>query len=303
VKIARTFAEARVHGPGLVGLVPTMGFLHEGHLSHVHAARAAGDATVMMSLFVNPLQFGPGEDLDRYPRDFDRDTALAEEAGVDVLFAPPVEEMFPTPPDTRVEVGGPASALEARSRPGHFGGVATVVTKLLAGLRPDRAYFGRKDAQQLAVVRRMVADLSFPVEIVGGPIIRHADGVALSSRNTFLSAGDRIAAAGLYRGLMAAADAVGAGERQGRALEARVRAELIGKPGVHVDYVELASADRVERLVELDRPAFLAVAARVGAVRLIDNVHFDPVDGDPGGGFVADRGIVLDTVSVLEVVG
>jgi pantoate--beta-alanine ligase len=149
----------------------------------------------------------------------------------------------------------------------------------------------------------MVADLSFPVEIVGGPIIRHADGVALSSRNTFLSAGDRIAAAGLYRGLMAAADAVGAGERQGRALEARVRAELIGKPGVHVDYVELASADRVERLALLDRPAFLAVAARVGAVRLIDNVHFDPVDGDPAAGFVADRGTVLDTVSVLEGVG
>ena len=299
MRIAATFTEARGAGPGPVGLVPTMGFLHEGHLSHVHAARAAGDGTVVMSLFVNPLQFGPGEDLDRYPRDLDRDTALAEEAGVDVLFAPEAEEMYPTSPDTTVAVGGPATALEARSRPGHFAGVATVVTKLFAGLRPDRAYFGRKDAQQLAVIRRMTADLSFPIEIVGGPIIRHADGVALSSRNTFLSAGDRIAAAGLYRGLMAAADAVEKGERHGRALEALVRAELIGKPGVHVEYVELASADRVDRLAELDRAAFLAVAARVGSVRLIDNIHLDPV----GDGFVADRGILLEAASVLEAVG
>lgn len=299
MRVARTFAEARDAGASPVGLVATMGFLHEGHLSHVHAARAAGDGTVVMSLFVNPFQFGPNEDLDRYPRDLDRDAALAESAGVDVLFTPSVDEVYPTPPDTLVEVGGPATALEARSRPGHFAGVATVVTKLFAGIRPDRAYFGRKDAQQLAVIRRMTTDLSFPVEVVGGPIIRHADGVALSSRNTFLSAGDRIAATGLYRGLMAAADAVEAGERHGSALEALVRGALMAKPGIHVDYVELASADRVERLVELDRPAFLAVAARVGAVRLIDNIHLDPVDG----GFVADRGTRLVGASVMEVAG
>ncbi|MBA2337421.1 MAG: pantoate--beta-alanine ligase [Acidimicrobiia bacterium] len=303
MRVVGTFAEVRHNGRGPVGLVPTMGYLHEGHLSHVHAARQAGDGTVVMSLFVNPLQFGPDEDLARYPRDLDRDRTLAEDAGVDVLFAPELEEMYPTRPNTRVEVGGPATALEARSRPGHFAGMATVVTKLFAGIRPDRAYFGRKDAQQLAVIRRLTADLSFPVEIVGGPIIRHADGLALSSRNVCLSAGDRIAAAGLCRGLMAAADAAEAGERHGPALEALVRAALMAKPGVHVDYVELASADRVERLVELDRPAFLAVAARVGAVRLIDNIHLDPVGNTADGKFVADRGVRLDRASVMDAGG
>jgi pantoate--beta-alanine ligase len=268
-----------------------MGFLHEGHLSLV---RAAGDVaeTVVVSLFVNPLQFDEQADLDRYPRDEERDAALVEDAGADVLFAPPPEEVYPQMPMARVEVSGLTERMEGAERRGHFSGVATVVAKLFAGLRPDVAFFGRKDAQQLAVIRRMGLDLSFPVEVVGGPTVRERDGLALSSRNVLLSEGERAAALSLSRGLLAAADAAEAGETSGSVLEGIVSEEIGREPEVEPEYVELADAADVARLSELDRPAFLALAARVGATRLIDNVWFD----GPG---MPDRGIRLAGPSIL----
>jgi pantoate--beta-alanine ligase len=268
-----------------------MGFLHEGHLSLVAAAAAAAD-TVVVSLFVNPLQFDDPNDLERYPRDPDRDATLAEAAGATILFAPPVGEMYAREPAVRVNPGPPASGMEGARRPGHFEGVATAVAKLFAGLQPDRAYFGRKDAQQLVVVSRMAADLSFPVEVIGGPTVREQDGLALSSRNVFLSPSDRTAALSLSRGLMAAASAVEAGERSGPALEGTVAAEAAGGGPVEVEYAVLADAADAARLARLDRPAFLAAAVRIGGLRLIDNVWLLP-DG------VADRGAVLDRPSIL----
>ncbi len=294
MNLVSTFAAARESSVGRVGLVPTMGFLHEGHLSLLESLRPQCD-TLLMSLFVNPLQFGPTEDLSRYPRDLDRDVALAESAGVDVVFAPDLEEMYPEPPATSVSVADLAFRLDGERRPGHFKGVATVVAKLLAGLQPDVAAFGRKDAQQLAIIRRMVADLSFPTAVVGCPIVREVDGLALSSRNTYLNEEERGAAVSLSRGLMAAADAVAEGERDSRSLEAFALGAMASAGGVEAEYAELASQHEVSRLTELDRPAFLAVAAKVGSTRLIDNVHFDW----DSTGVVADRGIRLTAPSVL----
>lgn len=292
MRILDRFADVRAEGEGTaVGLVPTMGYLHEGHLSLAAVARERSDL-VVMSLFVNPLQFDTAADLDRYPRDLDRDAALAESAGVDVLFAPAHEEVFPSPPLTSVVVENVTDRMEGSFRPGHFGGVATVVTKLFAGIQPDVAIFGRKDAQQLALVTTIGADLSFPVEVVGAPTLRAADGLALSSRNIFLGDGERVAARGLSQGLFAAADLVADGERGGSALEDRCR-EIATAAGAQVEYVELAAADDASRLGELTQPAFLAMAGRVGSVRLIDNVFLWP-DGS------ADRGAVLDGQSVLE---
>jgi len=287
VKVTATFAEARALCSGFTAFVPTMGFLHEGHLALVEAARGAD--TVLVSLFVNPLQFNEAADLERYPRDLERDAALAERAGADVLFAPALEEMYPQEPASRVSLPALSAEMEGAHRPGHFDGVATVVAKLFAGLQPQRAHFGRKDAQQLAVVRRMAADLSFPVEIVGGPTVREDDGLALSSRNVFLE--DRPAALSLSRGLFAAADAAEAGERSGVKLEGIAAAEL-EDAGVKPEYVVLADAAAATRIPDLDREAFLAVAARVGSVRLIDNVWFGP-DGS------ADRGMRLPGPSIL----
>jgi pantoate--beta-alanine ligase len=271
-----------------------MGFLHEGHLSLLETLRPQCD-TLLMSLFVNPLQFGPTEDLSRYPRDLDRDVALAKSAGVDVVFAPDLEEMYPEPPATSVSVADLAFRLDGERRPGHFKGVATVVAKLLAGLQPDVAAFGRKDAQQLAIIRRMVADLSFPTAVVGCPIVREMDGLALSSRNTYLNEEERGAAVSLSRGLMAAADAVAEGERDSRSLESSALGVMASAGGVEAEYVELASQHEVSHLTELDRPAFLAIAAKVGSTRLIDNVHFDW----DATGVIADRGIRLTAPSVL----
>jgi pantoate--beta-alanine ligase len=293
VKIVTTFAAAREAGRGVIGLVPTMGYLHEGHLSLMHSAREACD-TVVVSLFVNPLQFAPSEDLGRYPADLDRDAAMAEEAGVDVLFAPPLEEMYPGQPSTRVSVEALSLGLEGKHRPGHLEGVATVVTKLFAGLQPQLAYFGRKDGQQLAVVRRLGFDLSFPIEVVGGSTVREQDGLALSSRNTYLSAADRDAARSLSAGLFAAAALVDGGERDAAALEDAVVAQ-VASGGAELEDVELADAQETIRRLRLDRECFLAVAARVGPTRLIDNVWFDPVDG----GFVPDRGVRLTAPSLL----
>jgi pantoate--beta-alanine ligase len=288
MNVVATFPAARQEGRGSVGLVPTMGYLHEGHLALVGALRGRCD-TVTMSIFVNPLQFDDTADLDRYPRSLERDLELAAGAGVDVVFAPAPEDMYPEPPITRVTVGDVAREMEGAHRPGHFDGVATVVAKLFAGIGPDLAAFGRKDAQQLAVVRRLAADLSFALEIVEVSTVRESDGLALSSRNVFIS--DRAAALGLSRGLFAAAAAAAAGERSGAALEAIVRSTATGA-GAEVEYATLADRAAARRIASLDRPAFLAIAARVGAVRLIDNVVLEP-DG------TADVGTRLDGPSIL----
>ena len=288
MRIVETFAGTRQARLGVVGLVPTMGSLHEGHTSLMEAARAAAD-TLVVSLFVNPLQFGPTEDLTRYPRDLERDARTAEECGVDVLFVPSVTEMYPDPMSTRVTVEALSLGMEGVHRPGHFEGVATVVAKLLAGIQPDRVWFGRKDAQQLAVIRRLVRDLSFPVEVVAGPTVRASDGLALSSRNVHLSGEERVAAASISRGLFAAGDAVEAGETDAAVLEDLVRASL-NDAGLAPDYVELADVETTIRLLRLKGEAFLATAVTVGSTRLIDNVWFTPV----GDGYVADRGTMLE---------
>jgi pantoate--beta-alanine ligase len=294
VRVTGTFAETRAHYRGTVGLVPTMGFFHEGHLALIEAARRQAD-TVVVSLFVNPLQFNDPGDLARYPRDFDRDGALAEGAGADLLFAPAVAEMYPAPPAVRVSLPALSAELEGAHRPGHLDGVAMVVAKLYAGLRPDLAFFGRKDAQQLALVTRLAADLSFPLRVVGCPTLREQDGLALSSRNVFLAPEDRAAARALSRGLLAAADAAEAGERLGVVLEGIVGAEL-GAAGLAAEYVALADAATSTRIATLDRRAFLALAVPVGAVRLIDNVFLDPAGP-------ADRGLWLDRPSSLYAKG
>ena len=292
MRVVRTFEEVRNAARGNTGLVPTMGYLHEGHLSLMAMARHGND-TVVVSLFVNPLQFNEQDDLDRYPRDLDRDGRLAREQGVDILFAPPLEVMYPTPAMTRVSVPPMEAEMEGAHRPGHFAGVATVVAKLLAGIQPRRAYFGRKDAQQLAVVRRMAFDLSFPVEVVGVSTVRESDGLALSSRNVFLDEQERRRALEISRGLIAAADACDAGVRDADTLEGIVRETITG---AEIDYVTLADARTAVRLPALDRDAFLAVAARVGATRLIDNVAFAV---DPGGSISIDQGVRLAGPSIL----
>lgn len=297
MRITKSFAETRLVASGTVGLVPTMGFLHEGHLSLIELAREHSD-TVVMSLFVNPLQFDHEDDLARYPRDVERDVDLAESAGADIVFAPDTEEMYPEQQLTRVNVGGLSDELEGPNRPGHFEGVATVVAKLLAGIQPHLSFFGRKDAQQLAIVRRMASDLSFPGEIIGGSIVREADGLALSSRNIFLTAAERSAALALSSGLMRAADLVESGERAA-ATAADVVLDEIAAAGLRVEYVTMASQDLVQTLDVLDRPAFLALAAWAGKTRLIDNVHFDMTDE----GVIADRGLRLEEASVLYATG
>lgn len=273
MKRVRTFAEARFRADGRLGLVPTMGYLHEGHLALVARARAECD-TVVLSIFVNPLQFGVAEDLAGYPRDIERDAALAAAAGVDVLFAPPVEEVYPDHPSVGVTVAALTETLEGASRPGHFAGVALVVAKLFAGLQPDAAYFGRKDAQQVAVVRRLVRDLSFPVEVVGVPMVRELDGLALSSRNIYLDDRRRAAALSLFRGLQAAASLFDAGERRSGPLEEAVVAVVDAEPLADLDYAAVVDVDDIVRPPQVDRDSFLGVAATVGTVRLIDNCHF-----------------------------
>jgi len=294
MRITKTFAETRAAATGRVGLVPTMGFLHEGHLSLIEAAREGND-TVTMSLFVNPLQFDRDSDLAKYPRDLERDVDLAAAAGADIVFAPDLDEMYPTEQLTRVQVSRLSDEMEGPNRPGHFEGVATVVAKLLAGIQPDRSYFGRKDAQQLAIVRRMSVDLSYPGEIIGVPIVREADGLALSSRNIFLSAEERESALALSRGLMAAGDLAETGEVDVGQLVSAVLTEIEKSPELSIEYVTLASQDLVQPLEALDRSAFLALASWSGETRLIDNVHLDQTEH----GFVADRGSRLETPSIL----
>jgi pantoate--beta-alanine ligase len=264
-----------------IGLVPTMGFLHEGHVSLLRAARAECDI-VVMSLFVNPTQFGPHEDLDRYPRDEERDLRLASEAGVDLVFAPDVAELYPDDFATTVEVsGGLTSVLDGdpgRRGPGHFRGVTTIVAKLFNIVGPDVAYFGQKDAQQAAVIRRMARDLDFPLRVVVMPTVREEDGLAMSSRNVYLEPEDRLRAVALSRALAAA-------EQQALALDSldaglsAARIELAAS-AVEPEYLEARDAETLEPVEGLDgRPILVAVAARVGGARLIDNIVIEPLAG------------------------
>jgi pantoate--beta-alanine ligase len=261
--------------PGPVGLVPTMGYLHEGHLALARRARAE-NATVVMSVFVNPTQFGPHEDYARYPRDLPRDRALAEGSGVDLLFVPGVDEMYPPGAATWVEVEGWDRRWEGERRPGHFRGVATIVLKLFLAARADRAYFGEKDYQQLRIVQRLATDLVPGLTVVGCPTSRDADGLALSSRNAYLRADERERALALYRALQRAQAALAAGERGGPALAALMREELTRDPGVSVDYAAVVDAATLEPVASVDREARALIAARVGAVRLIDNAPLTP---------------------------
>jgi len=262
-----------------IGLVPTMGALHEGHLSLIRRASEQCDR-VVVSLFVNPAQFNERSDLDRYPRRAERDAALADEAGADLLFTPSVEEVYPPGFATTVEVLGITDRLEGATRgASHFRGVTTVVTKLLCMALPDIAFFGQKDAQQVVVIRRLVADLNLPVRIEACPTVREPDGLAMSSRNILLDERERDQALALYGALRAIEDYCARGERRTtRLLEAGLQ-KLLAR-GMHPEYLELVEPDTLERLEWLDRPALLAVAARVGATRLIDNLVLQPAPED-----------------------
>jgi pantoate--beta-alanine ligase len=256
-----------------VGLVPTMGYLHEGHVSHMRRSAADNDVTAV-TIFVNPLQFGPQEDLAAYPRDLERDARLCEEAGVDVVLAPHVVEMYPEPTLTVVSVTGLSERMEGAARPTHFAGVATVVAKLFNIAGPCRAYFGEKDYQQLAVVRKMARDLNFPVEVVAGPTVREPDGLAMSSRNVYLTPDERAAAPVLHRALQAGVASILAGERHGPTVAALMAGIIDAEPLTALDYAEVVDAHTLEPLDLLtpDQEVRLLVAARLGRPRLLDNL-------------------------------
>ena len=254
-----------------LGFVATMGALHEGHLSLVRAARASCDV-VAASIFVNPTQFGPNEDLAKYPRTFERDRALLEKEGVELLFAPSVEEMYPGGAVTWVVVEGLSDKLDGRSRPGHFRGVTTVVAKLFHIVEPDAAFFGQKDAAQLAIIRRMVRDLRFPVEIIGCPILREPGGLAMSSRNAYLDPAQRQQALVLHRALTRVQKSWEGGQRSAEQLLATGRAELAQEESVRLDYFEIVDPESLDPVTNLAGGALVAVAAFVGPTRLIDNI-------------------------------
>lgn len=260
-----------------VGLVPTMGYLHAGHMSLVQAARAQCDI-VAVSIFVNPTQFGPNEDFARYPRDMERDLGLLREAGVDWVFTPTPEVMYQTGYSTYVSVESVTEPLEGAARPGHFRGVATVVAKLFNMVQPHRAYFGQKDAQQVVVVRRMVEDLNFPLEVVIVPTMREPDGLAMSSRNVYLSPEERQAALVLYRALNAAKEAWDKGERRGSLLREPMRRTLAAEPLAQPDYVSVADPRTLQELDESRQAtrALASLAVRIGKTRLIDNFLLEP---------------------------
>jgi len=260
-----------------IGLVPTMGALHEGHLSLVREARRMCDV-VVVSVFVNPAQFGPGEDFERYPRDLTQDTTKLSDYNVEYIFAPSVEEIYPKGFSTYVTVEGLSNQLEGVARPGHFRGVATVLTILFNTVRPDFAFFGQKDAQQTMVVKRLVRDLALDTEIVVLPTVREESGLALSSRNAYLDGRERRAASVLYRALMYAREAHDDGERSARRLAEVVRTQVEVEPRAQLEYVSVADAETMERLDKLpdDRPTLIAIAVRIGRTRLIDNIVIQP---------------------------
>ena len=254
-----------------LGFVPTMGALHEGHLSLVRASKARCDVTAV-SIFVNPLQFGPAEDLDKYPRTMERDTALLEQLGADLLFTPAVEEMYPAGAQTYVLVEGLSNKLDGASRPGHFRGVATVVAKLFEIVRPDFAFFGQKDAAQAAVLRKLVNDLDMDVEVVVCPIVRESDGLAMSSRNAYLTSEQRQQALVLYRSLLRVQAAVDHGERDSAKLIEIGKQVIANESGAKLDYFAIVDPDALELVADVSCGALVAVAAYVGATRLIDNI-------------------------------
>ena len=260
-----------------IGLVPTMGALHEGHLSLVREARRMCDV-VVVSVFVNPTQFGPDEDFKRYPRDLTNDTCKLSDYNVDYIFAPSVEEIYPRNFSTYSTVEGLSDSMEGTARPGHFRGVATVLTILFNTVRPDFAFFGQKDAQQTLVVKRLVRDLAFDIEIVVLPTVREESGLALSSRNSYLSADDRRAAAILYRGLSQAREVYNEGERSPRRLADTVRSQVESEPSARLEYVSVVDAETMEKLDRVNdhRPVLVALAARIGGTRLIDNIVLQP---------------------------
>ncbi|MGH9552049.1 MAG: pantoate--beta-alanine ligase [Terriglobales bacterium] len=277
MKICHTIDEMRAarraarHQSKTVGLVPTMGALHEGHLSLVRMARAQCDL-VAVSIFINPLQFGPNEDLAKYPRDFDRDCALLEREGVDFIFAPGVEEMYPPGAATYVTVEGLSDKLCGRSRPGHFRGVTTVVSKLFHIVEPNQAFFGQKDAAQSAIIRRMVRDLNMPVQVVIGPIVREPDGLAMSSRNAYLDPPQRKSALVLSRSLKALQERFNQGERNVQTLIDAGKQEFAKDSSVRLDYFEIVNPETLNPVDDISRGALVAVAAFVGKARLIDNL-------------------------------
>jgi pantoate--beta-alanine ligase len=280
VEELRQWSRANRKAGETIGLVPTMGALHAGHASLIRAAAgiraaAASCGRVAVSIFVNPTQFGPNEDFARYPRTFDSDCALAQDEGAHVVFAPSVNELYPDGDVTFVEVEGLSERLDGKSRPGHFRGVATVVAKLLIAAEPDRAFFGQKDAAQVAVLRRMVADLRIGTEIVVCPIVREPDGLALSSRNIYLSAAERAQALTLNRAIRRVEALVAQGERNANALIAAAHAIFAARPEVRLDYIELVDWSTLLPVDIAEKGALLAVAAWVGATRLVDNTVFD----------------------------
>ena len=277
MKICKTIQEiravcstARRDGKRL-GLVPTMGALHQGHLSLVRAAKAQCDV-VAVSIFVNPTQFGPNEDFAKYPRTFEKDCGLLEKEGVDLIFAPSVDEMYPPNAVSYVTVEGLSTRLCGKSRPGHFRGVTTVVSKLFHIVEPDVAFFGQKDAAQVAIIRRMVRDLNFPVEIVVCPIVREADGLAMSSRNSYLDPQQRKSALVLYRSLMQVQKQFEGGTHNSAKLIANAKEVFAEEPSVRLDYIEIVDPDTLDGLTDLSQPALVAVAAFVGKTRVIDNI-------------------------------
>jgi pantoate--beta-alanine ligase len=275
VKEMRALSRAARASRSRLGLVPTMGALHEGHLSLIRAAKSKSDV-VAASIFVNPIQFGPNEDFARYPRDLDRDLALLEREGVDVVFVPSVEEMYPQQSVTWVTVEGLSERLCGKSRPGHFRGVATVVAKLFNIVEPDLAFFGQKDAAQVAVIRRMVRDLNMSVAIEVCPIVREPDGLALSSRNAYLTPEQRKDALVLFRALTRGRELYDGGERNPAALIEAAKKVLVGSPAVRLDYFEIIDPDELTPLETIIHPALVAVAAFVGNTRLIDNIVLEP---------------------------
>jgi pantoate--beta-alanine ligase len=268
--------ETRLKGKS-IAFVPTMGYLHDGHASLMREGRKRGDLLVA-SIFVNPTQFGAGEDFDAYPRDLERDSRIAADSGVDIIFAPKASDMYPYGYQTYVDVEKISLPLCGASRPGHFRGVTTVVTKLFNIVQPSVALFGKKDFQQLAVIRRMVADLNMPLAIVGMPIVREADGLAMSSRNSYLSPDERRAALCLIRGITEARRLYGGGEHEGERLKQAVIAVIAAEPLAVTDYIELRDAESLEEVATARDNTLLALAVRIGKTRLIDNCVFGESD-------------------------
>jgi pantoate--beta-alanine ligase len=271
LKTVAEIKELRRKLPAPVGFVPTMGYLHEGHLVLARQARAE-NASVVASIFVNPTQFGPREDFKEYPRDPQRDLALLEKEEVDVVFMPSVDEVYPPSFNSWVEVGRIAQRLEGASRPGHFRGVATVVARLFNIVQPDRAYFGQKDAQQLLVVKNMVAELNMKLEVIGVPTVREPDGLAMSSRNTYLNPEERKAALVLYQALMLAQRLCSQGEKDAKLIRQQMRELIQKQPLAEIDYISIAYAETLDELDEVKPPTLVSLAVKIGKTRLIDNI-------------------------------